>query len=68
MLAVRPGVDLAAAVPFYGSPRGHPENQPGGLLHHGEINRRLAAAWLAYDQALSAFVPHLRLDGFSATC
>ena len=59
-LAARLGSDLAAAVPFYGGP---PEDiqkiKAAVLVHHGELDTRLAATWPAYDQALSAaHVPH----------
>ena len=61
-LAVRLGSDLAAAAPFYGGPP-----QPADvakikaaiLVHHGELDTRLAATWPAYDAALKAAnVPH----------
>ena len=65
LLAARLEADLAAAVPFYGGP------PPSGdiakikaamLVHHGELDTRLAATWPAYDQALTeAHVPH---DGY----
>jgi carboxymethylenebutenolidase len=59
-LAARLGSDLSAAVPFYGGP---PEDiqkiKAAVLVHHGELDTRLAATWPAYDQALSAaHVPH----------
>jgi carboxymethylenebutenolidase len=62
MLAVRLGADLAAAAPFYGGPPA-PEDIPkikaAILVHHGELDTRLAATWPAYDQALNAaHVPH----------
>jgi carboxymethylenebutenolidase len=62
MLAVRLGADLAAAVPFYGAPP-PPEDIPkikaAILVHHGELDTRLAATWPAYDKALTAAgVPH----------
>ena len=62
MLAVRLGSDLAAAAPFYGGPPA-PEDIPkikaAILVHHGELDTRLAATWPAYDKALSAAnVPH----------
>jgi carboxymethylenebutenolidase len=65
MLAVRLGADLAAAAPFYGGPPA-PEDIPkikaAILVHHGELDTRLAATWPAYDQALNAgHVPH---DGY----
>jgi carboxymethylenebutenolidase len=61
-LAVRLGADLAAAAPYYGGPP-----QPADvakikaaiLVHHGELDTRLAATWPAYDAALkTAGVPH----------
>jgi len=61
-LAVRLGADLSAAAPFYGGPP-TPEDIPkikGAILvHHGELDTRLAATWPAYDKALTAInVPH----------
>ena len=61
-LAVRLGADLAAAAPFYGGapPAADiPKIQAAILVHHGELDRQLAAAWPAYDMALKAAnVPH----------
>jgi carboxymethylenebutenolidase len=61
-LAVRLGSDLGAAVPFYGGPPATEDIQKikaAVLVHHGELDTRLAATWPAYDQALSAaHVPH----------
>src|SRR5262249_54866420 len=61
-LAVRLGVDLAAAVPFYGAvpPAGDiPRIHAAILAHHGELDTRLAATWPTYDTALNAAnVPH----------
>ena len=61
-LAVRLGGDLAAAAPFYG---GVPEAadiskiKAAIVVHHGELDTRLAATWPAYDAALKAAnVPH----------
>jgi carboxymethylenebutenolidase len=61
-LAVRLGADLAAAAPFYGGP---PQKDDVAkikaaiLVHHGELDTRLAATWPAYDAALKdAGVPH----------
>lgn len=61
-LAVRLGADIAAAAPFYGGP---PAKDDIGkikaaiLVHHGELDTRLAATWPAYDMALKeANVPH----------
>ena len=61
-LAVRLGADLSAAVPFYGGPP-TPEDiqriKGAVLVHHGELDTRLAATWPAYDKALTAInVPH----------
>ena len=56
-LAVRLGADLAAAVPFYGGPPGKediPKIKGAVLVHHGELDTRLAATWPAYDMALQA--------------
>ena len=62
MLAVRLGADLGAAVPFYGSvpaPADIPKIKAAVLVHHGELDTRLASTWPAYDQALTAAnVPH----------
>jgi carboxymethylenebutenolidase len=61
-LAVRLGADLAAAVPFYGAPPPDgdiPKIKAAILVHHGELDTRLAATWPAYDKALTAAgVPH----------
>jgi carboxymethylenebutenolidase len=61
-LAVRLGPDIAAAVPYYGAvpPK---ENiakiKAAVLVHHGELDKQLAATWPAYDMALTAAnVPH----------
>ena len=57
---VRP--DLAAGVPFYGSAPSAEDAakiKAAMLIHHGEMDTRLAAAWPAYDAALtSAGVTH----------
>src|SRR5580704_11515331 len=56
-LAVRLGADLAAAVPFYGAVPAHediPKIKAAILVHHGELDTRLAATWPAYDLALKA--------------
>ena len=62
ILAVRLGADLAAAAPFYGGPPATediPKIKAAILVHHGELDTRLAATWPAYDQALNAAnVPH----------
>jgi carboxymethylenebutenolidase len=61
-LAVRLGADIAAAVPFYGSVPAAadiPNIKAAILVHHGELDTRLAATWPAYDTALkTANVPH----------
>jgi carboxymethylenebutenolidase len=61
-LAVRLGADLAAAAPFYGGPppkEDVPKIKASVLVHHGELDTRLAATWPAYDAALKdANVPH----------
>jgi carboxymethylenebutenolidase len=61
-LAVRLGADLSAAAPFYGGP---PQKDDVAkikaaiLVHHGELDTRLAGTWPAYDAALKAAgVPH----------
>jgi carboxymethylenebutenolidase len=62
MLAVRLGGDLGAAVPFYGGPPATedvPKIRAAILVHHGELDTRLASTWPAYDKALTAAnVPH----------
>jgi carboxymethylenebutenolidase len=61
-LAVRLGADIGAAVPFYGNvPAAEdiPKIKAAILVHHGELDTRLAATWPAYDTALKAAnVPH----------
>ncbi len=61
-LAVRLGPDLGAAAPFYGAvppPDDIPKIKAAILVHHGELDTRLAATWPAYDKALTAInVPH----------
>jgi carboxymethylenebutenolidase len=61
-LAVRMGTDLAAAAPFYGAVPAAadiPKIKAAILVHHGELDTRLAATWPAYDAALKAInVPH----------
>ena len=57
MLAVRLGTDLSAAAPFYGgaAPKDDAAKiKAAVLVHHGELDTRLAAAWPAYDAALTA--------------
>jgi len=56
-LATRLGGDLAAAVPFYGAVPQAAEItkiKAAVLVHHGELDRTLAASWPAYDAALTA--------------
>jgi carboxymethylenebutenolidase len=64
-LAVRLGADMAAAAPFYGGPPAKEDTakiKAAILVHHGELDTRLAATWPAYDAALKeANVPH---DGY----
>jgi carboxymethylenebutenolidase len=61
-LAVRLGADIAASAPFYGGPPTKDDVakiKAAMLIHHGELDTRLAATWPAYDQALTAAsVPH----------
>ena len=61
-LAVRLGSDLAAAAPFYGgvpAKEDIPNIKAAILVHHGELDTRLAATWPAYDMALKAAgAPH----------
>jgi carboxymethylenebutenolidase len=61
-LAVRLGADLAAAAPFYGGPPSKEDTakiKGAILVHHGELDARLASTWPAYDAALKeANVPH----------
>jgi carboxymethylenebutenolidase len=61
-LAVRLGADISAAVPFYGGPPTAdlvPKIKAAILVHHGELDTRLAGTWPAYDKALTAAsVPH----------
>ena len=61
-LAVRLGGDIGAAVPFYGAVPAKeqiPKIKAAILVHHGELDKTLAATWPAYDSALKeANVPH----------
>ena len=61
-LAVRLGADISAAAPFYGGPPAKddiPKIKAAILVHHGELDTRLAATWPAYDTALKEInVPH----------
>ena len=62
LLAVRLGADISAGVPFYGTPPQKddvPKIKAAILVHHGELDKRLAATWPAYDAELTqAGVPH----------
>jgi carboxymethylenebutenolidase len=56
-LAVRLGTDIAASAPFYGAAPAAddvPKIKAAILVHHGELDTRLAAAWPAYETALKA--------------
>jgi len=60
---VRP--DLAAGVPFYGTPPSAEDTakiKAPMLIHHGEMDTRLAAGWPAYDAALTA--AHVTHEGY----
>jgi carboxymethylenebutenolidase len=61
-LAVRLGADLAAAAPFYGGPPQKDDVakiKAAMLVHNGELDKRLADSWPAYEAALKAAnVPH----------
>jgi carboxymethylenebutenolidase len=61
-MAARLGADLSAAAPFYGGPPADADISKikGAILvHHGELDTRLASTWPAYDKALTAIsVPH----------
>ena len=61
-MATRLGADLAAAVPFYGGvpPKEQISKIKAAILvHHGELDTRLATTWPAYDMELTAInVPH----------
>ena len=60
---VRP--DLAAGVPFYGTPPSADDTakiKAPMLIHHGEMDTRLAAGWPAYDAALTA--AHVTHEGY----
>ncbi len=61
-LAVRLGADISAAAPFYGGPPAKEDISKikGAILvHHGELDTRLASTWPAYDKALTEInVPH----------
>jgi carboxymethylenebutenolidase len=56
-LAVRLGADMAAAAPFYGAVPAMediPKISAAILVHHGELDARLASTWPAYEAALRA--------------
>jgi carboxymethylenebutenolidase len=61
-LAVRLGADIAAAAPFYGGPPAKEDVskiKAAILVHHGELDTRLATTWPAYEASLKAAnVPH----------
>ena len=61
-MAVRLGMDLLAAVPFYGAgpPTSDiPSIRAAILVHHGELDTRLAPTWPAFDALLTAAnIPH----------
>jgi carboxymethylenebutenolidase len=61
-LAVRLGSDIGAAAPYYGGPPAKDDVakiKAAILVHHGELDTRLAMTWPAYDAALTtASVPH----------
>jgi len=61
-LAVRLGAGIRAVAPFYGGPPAKediPKIKAAVLVHHGELDTRLAATWPDYDRALKeANVPH----------
>ena len=61
-LAVRLGSDISAAAPFYGGPPAKDDAakiKAAILVHHGELDTRLAATWPTYEIALKAAnVPH----------
>lgn len=56
-LAVRMGLDLAAAVAFYGAAppvEDVPKIKASVLVHHGSMDTRLVGGWPAYEAALKA--------------
>jgi len=61
-LAVRLGADIAAVAPYYGGPPTKDDCmkiKASVMVHHGELDTRLASTWPAYDMALNeAKVPH----------
>src|SRR6202522_1990614 len=75
MAGVGLGAHLEDGAPFYGGPPA-PEDIPkikaAILVHHGELDTRLAATWPDYDKALTeAHVPHegyIYPGGVNAIC
>ena len=64
-LAVRMGVDLAVAVPFYGAQPSAEEAakiKAPVLAHYAELDTRITSGWPAYDAALSA--AHVTHEGY----
>jgi carboxymethylenebutenolidase len=61
-LAVRLGAGIKAVAPFYGGPPAKEDVskiKAAVLVHHGELDTRLAATWPDYERALKeANVPH----------
>ena len=56
-LAARMGADIAAVAPFYGAvPQATeiPKIKAAVMVHHGELDTRLAQSWPAYETALKA--------------
>src|SRR5437879_4776366 len=56
-MAARLGADLVAALLFYGGPPADTDiaKIKGAILvHHGELDTRLATTWPAYDKALTS--------------
>ncbi|MEO5923943.1 MAG: dienelactone hydrolase family protein [Bryobacteraceae bacterium] len=56
-LAARMGADIAAVAPFYGAVPAAteiPKIKAAVMVHHGELDTRLAAGWPAYETALKA--------------
>src|SRR5258706_5421156 len=56
-LAVLLGADISAAAPFYGGPPAKDDAakiKAAILVHHGELDTRLAATWPTYEIALKA--------------
>jgi carboxymethylenebutenolidase len=56
-LAARLGADIAAVAPYYGavpSAEDTPKIKCAVLVHHGELDTRLAATWPTYQTALKA--------------